>query len=464
VSIRYDLSGNWILIGRYWYRLSDGMVVPVIQGGGMAVVVQNNTFAFGDDDGSESGHSLDTENAPRTAQLPDITFLIRIQVEETDGGNSSFLYALFAQKNGTGGYTEVTTARTDGLIIANDTQSRADDENTSERLSAGVGAFVAGKYDDGQTQTGTTAIGLDTEYTDLEFAIQIDSANAVDTDYWDLEVHEADGTVLGSYPGTLPRVTAYIEAVDVDVYPVAISAGADSVDPTTQLGDIDFTPTLDDASAVGIEPSVLLGDIDFTPAVAVAGADSIDPTVFYSSMDVSPAVAESVADSVDPSLFWSSQSASPTASAAGADSVGPTVATATVLIPTTDDLRNGWTDEGDGTTNIYQSIDESPYSDSDYIKSSENPSTEIYRTKLLSGSDPSSSDDHVVKYRYKHNGQAGDIDLVVRLKEGGTTRASWNHNNIGGTIVNAEQTLSGAEADSITDYTDLYLEFEANKV
>lgn len=431
---------------------------------GMAVVVQNDRFVFGTDDGSESGHSLDTENVARTAQIPDVTFLTRIQVEETDGGNSNLLYALFAQKNGTGGYTEVTTARTDGLKIANDTQGRADDENTTERLTAGVGTFAAGKYDDGQTQTGTTVVNLDTEYTDLEFAVQVDSIYAVDTDYWDLEVHQVDGTVLDAYPGTLPRVTAYIESVDVDVYPVAISAGADSVDPTTQLGDINFTPTLGDASAVGVEPSVELGDIDVTPAVAVAGADSIDPTLGFSSMDVTPAVAESGADSVDPSLFWSSQSASPAASPAGADSVGPTVASATVLIPTTDDLRNEWTDEGDGTTNIYQSIDESPYSDSDYIKSSENPSTEIYRTKLSSGSDPSSSDNHVVKYRYKHNGQAGDIDLVVRLKEGGTTRASWNHNNIGGTIVNAEQTLSGAEADSITDYTNLYLEFEANKV
>ena len=163
--MRYDLTGKWLLIGRYWVRLSDGLRLPAIQGGGMAVTGQTDIWAFGDDDGSESGHTLDSESVDRAAQVADTTFLLRFQVQETAGGTANLTAALFASKDDAGGvFTEVTTARTDGIRIANDTQSRSDDENTTERLTAGAGTWQAGKYDDGQTQTGTTAIQLSSEY------------------------------------------------------------------------------------------------------------------------------------------------------------------------------------------------------------------------------------------------------------------------------------------------------------
>jgi hypothetical protein len=117
--------------------------------------------------------------------------------------------------NGVGGFAAVTTTSTNGVILANDTQSRADDENTTERLSyAGAGSWQVGKYDDGQTQLGTTSFKCDDEYTEVEFAIQIDSTYASDADDFEFRVEQTDGTDFDFYPGSYPTATASIAAAD----------------------------------------------------------------------------------------------------------------------------------------------------------------------------------------------------------------------------------------------------------
>ena len=236
------LFDNWKEEGRYWVRLSDGLRLPIIQGGGKAVVVQRAAWAFGTDNGTESGHSLDTANVARTsagsgAQAVDTPFLIRIGIGETAGGTASQGYALFAQKNGSGGYTEVTTARTDGIRITNDVSGRTDDESTTQRLAAGGGTFTAGRYDDGQSNQGTGNISMSTQYSEVEFCIEIDSANATEGDYWDLRAEVADGTDLASYSGTMPRVEAGAAPSALTVADIAHShtldaAGATKPNPT----------------------------------------------------------------------------------------------------------------------------------------------------------------------------------------------------------------------------------------
>jgi hypothetical protein len=256
--MRYDRTGKWLQIGRYWVRLSDGLHLPVIQGGGKAVTVQNARFAFGDDDGSESAHSLDTENTDRASQVADVTFLIRIQIEETGGGDEVQGYSLQADKNSGGTFTEVTTARADGINIANDTQSRADDE---------------AKYDDGQTQQGTGSLTLNTQYTDLEFAIQIDSANAVDTDYWEFRVETAGGVSLDSYPGTLPKVTASILATP-EIEEVDNIGVSDSV--AVELDDLEISVS-DNIGVSETAPTVTLGgDYEIEVSDNIGVSDSAD--------------------------------------------------------------------------------------------------------------------------------------------------------------------------------------------
>lgn len=134
------------------------------------------------------------------------------------------------------------------------------------------------------------------------------------------------------------------------------------------------------------------------------------------------------------------------------------------LRPATDDSIGQWTDENNGTTNIYNSINETFADDNDYIKSDSNPSSSVYRLKIGDGTDPIVHTNHKVRYRYKKNSASGTMNLVVRLVCGVTTIATWTHNDIDTTWVTAEQALTEVQAENITDYTTLYLEFEATKV
>jgi hypothetical protein len=137
------------------------------------------------------------------------------------------------------------------------------------------------------------------------------------------------------------------------------------------------------------------------------------------------------------------------------------------LRPDNDDSIGAWTDEAAGTTDIYLGIDEEVAEDTELVRSEADPSTSIYILGLSSVTDPESSSDHVVRYRYQKGesggGQPGAIDIIVTLREGTTTRASQTHSGIAAGFVDGTFTLSGAEADAITDYSDLNLHISGNK-
>ena len=136
-----------------------------------------------------------------------------------------------------------------------------------------------------------------------------------------------------------------------------------------------------------------------------------------------------------------------------------------LLSPDGDDLVGSWSTDTGATTSLFASIDEQPFNDTDYIRSEVNPSTSVVRFTITNPSgavDPAS--DHKVQYRYYKEDAAGQqIDLVVRLKQGASTSvATWTHANIGGSVIQAIQTLTGGQVSAITDYNDLRLEFQAN--
>lgn len=117
------------------------------------------------------------------------------------------------------------------------------------------------------------------------------------------------------------------------------------------------------------------------------------------------------------------------------------------------------------STPLFDKIDESVASDVDLIVSATNPASDTCECLLNAATDPTSSVNHVLSYRYKKSANAGrQIDLVVRLIQGATIIASFTHTNIGSTIVQADQTLTGTQADSITNYGDLRVRFVANAV
>ena len=132
--------------------------------------------------------------------------------------------------------------------------------------------------------------------------------------------------------------------------------------------------------------------------------------------------------------------------------------------PDSDVSNDLWEDEGGASTDLYQSIDESSASDSDYIESFTFPSNDIYEAGLGNVDDPSSSSGHVVRYRYsKDVADGAQMDLIVRLMQGSTTIASQTHTDISDSWTDGSFTLTSGEADSITDYTNLRLQFDANR-
>lgn len=129
------------------------------------------------------------------------------------------------------------------------------------------------------------------------------------------------------------------------------------------------------------------------------------------------------------------------------------------LRPDADDLDGGWTNELEGT-NLFPSIDEASFDDADYIKSSADPSADVARFRM---SDPTTgvSEPAKIRIRYKRTG-AGPIDLTVRLKQGGTEVASWVYSGIADTFVTTTETLTAPQFAAITDFSDLFIELQAN--
>jgi hypothetical protein len=135
--------------------------------------------------------------------------------------------------------------------------------------------------------------------------------------------------------------------------------------------------------------------------------------------------------------------------------------------PDNDDSIGSWTDDAGGTTNIFQAIDEVSPNDTDYVRSENDPVSSIYITGISSVTDPMSSANHIVRYRYQKGesggGAPGVIDVIIELREATTVIASQTHNGITTTVTAGTFTLTGGEADSITDYTNLNIRLTSDK-
>jgi hypothetical protein len=106
-------------------------------------------------------------------------------------------------------------------------------------------------------------------------------------------------------------------------------------------------------------------------------------------------------------------------------------------------------------TDLYAVIDEASASDTDYASTAVVSMMEV---GLSNADDPLSSTGHIVRYRISAQNSQG---MTVRLMQGSTTIATWTHPALAATLTTYVQTLTGPQADSITDYTNLRLQFEA---
>jgi hypothetical protein len=124
--------------------------------------------------------------------------------------------------------------------------------------------------------------------------------------------------------------------------------------------------------------------------------------------------------------------------------------------PTSDSSTGAWV-----TAPLYDKIDEATASDGDSISSPSNPNSATCKIKLSNGADPLLSTGHTVRYYQKDASSGQAINLTVRLVQGTTVIAQATHTGISNGWVTSSFNLSSGEADSITNYNDLYLEFVA---
>lgn len=115
-------------------------------------------------------------------------------------------------------------------------------------------------------------------------------------------------------------------------------------------------------------------------------------------------------------------------------------------------------------TNGFANIDEASPSDADFAFGANNTVAEL-EVGLSDVTDPSSSSGHVFRYRIAKT-NAGTVDgggnavtVTARLMQGTTEIATDTAKTADGTWTQYAYTLTSGEADAITSYTDLRLEF-----
>jgi len=134
--------------------------------------------------------------------------------------------------------------------------------------------------------------------------------------------------------------------------------------------------------------------------------------------------------------------------------------------------ESAWEDEGGATTSLWESIDEVAAADGDFVRSELSPSTSQYVARLSDVEDPLVSTGHTLRARFAKDAAGGSqIDMVAQLRQGyvnegtpGTLIATLTQTDVDENFTTFSTTLSGGEADSITDYTDLAIRFTANQV
>lgn len=132
--------------------------------------------------------------------------------------------------------------------------------------------------------------------------------------------------------------------------------------------------------------------------------------------------------------------------------VGGTFTTDQRAMPSADVIDGTWTPSAGA--DLFAVLDENPASDADYIQT--NTAADSCTVALASLTDPASSAGHKVSYRLQGDGTSG---VLVELLQGSTVIASWTHDPAPTSATQFDQTLTGTQADSITDYTALRVRF-----
>ena len=145
--------------------------------------------------------------------------------------------------------------------------------------------------------------------------------------------------------------------------------------------------------------------------------------------------------------------------------------------PDADITDGAWLNQAASNVNLYLGVvPDTPGAigsgdDTDYAESEANPTASAAAFGLSTIEDPASSSGHIMLWRRgKDAAGGGQIDLTVELRQGyisegtpGTLINTFSDTNLSETIATTTDTLTGPEADAITDYADLQVRFVADQ-
>lgn len=224
--------------------------------------------------------------------------------------------------------------------------------------------------------------------------------------------------------------------------------GSSSFGSYTNLGTFSIAEAATQATkTISISnPGTVLNSTGTTGLHLVCDNQATQPTDGVDETDIDVLMADSAGTTDDPYI---------TGTDADPDS----------LVPDSDNSLGGWTDDGGGTTNIYTAIDEATPSDTDYVQSAQSPSTDTLKVGLSNPTVGVDTNELVkIAARYQKSVASETINLVIKLIEGASTvRATWTINDISDAWVEASYTLSAGEKAAVTDWDNLFLQFEATQ-
>lgn len=111
-------------------------------------------------------------------------------------------------------------------------------------------------------------------------------------------------------------------------------------------------------------------------------------------------------------------------------------------------------------SNLWQSIDEEPFSDADWIQRTGAVAAVVYEAGLSNVPDPGVDTGHTVRYRTRTDFSGGTQTIVIGLYQGATLIANTSFApTVGASFVAGSFALTTPQAAAITDYTDLRIRF-----
>ena len=165
-------------------------------------VLDQDSFRGRNDDGSETTATWKAAANTNWSQDVDTNFRVRFLYQETAGGNPANLSLQLQYNLASAGWNNVTGASS--VVRSSLSANFVDLDATTQQL--GVGTFDPGVMEELDGLTGTGADIGASEESEVEFCVQIRSADVTNAQTLQLRIVKEGGTVLDTYTNT-PTIT-----------------------------------------------------------------------------------------------------------------------------------------------------------------------------------------------------------------------------------------------------------------